>query len=175
MEVATLGAGCFWCVETVYNLMQGVESAISGYAGGKTKNPTYKEVCSGMTGHAEVVQITYDPKVISYSEILEIFWTCHDPTQLNRQGNDVGTQYRSVIYYHDEGQKNIAQQSMKEIAPTIWSGTIVTELSPMPEFYAAEDYHQDYFNQNPQNGYCAAVVSPKVSKIRKKYAHRLKA
>ncbi len=175
MEVATLGAGCFWCVETVYNLMQGVESAISGYAGGKTKNPTYKEVCSGMTGHAEVVQVTYDPKVISYSEILEIFWTCHDPTQLNRQGNDVGTQYRSVIYYHDEGQKTIAEQSMKELAPTIWSGTIVTELSPMPEFYAAEDYHQDYFNQNPQNGYCAAVVSPKVSKIRKKYAHRLKA
>ena len=175
MEVATLGAGCFWCVETVYNFMQGVESAISGYAGGKTKNPTYKEVCSGMTGHAEVVQITYDPNVISYSEILEIFWTCHDPTQLNRQGNDVGTQYRSVIYYHDEGQKTIAQQSMKETAPTIWSGKIVTELSLMPEFYAAEDYHQDYFNQNPQNGYCAAVVSPKVSKIRKKYAHRLKA
>ena len=175
MEVATIGAGCFWCVETVYNLMHGVESAISGYAGGKTKNPTYKEVCSGMTGHAEVVQITYDPNVISYSEILEIFWTCHDPTQLNRQGNDIGTQYRSVIYYHDEGQKNIAEQSMKETAPTIWSGKIVTELSPMPEFYAAEDYHQDYFNQNPQNGYCAAVVSPKVSKIRKKYAHRLKA
>ena len=175
MEVATIGAGCFWCVETVYNLMHGVESAISGYAGGKTKNPTYKEVCSGMTGHAEVVQITYDPNVISYSEILEIFWTCHDPTQLNRQGNDVGTQYRSVIYYHNEGQKNIAEQSMKETAPTIWSGKIVTELSPMPEFYAAEDYHQDYFNQNPQNGYCAAVVSPKVSKIRKKYAHRLKA
>ena len=175
MEVATIGAGCFWCVETVYNLMHGVESAISGYAGGKTKNPTYKEVCSGMTGHAEVVQITYDPNVISYSEILEIFWTCHDPTQLNRQGNDVGTQYRSVIYYHDEGQKTIAEQSMKETAPTIWSGKIVTELSPMPEFYAAEDYHQDYFNQNPQNGYCAAVVSPKVSKIRKKYAHRLKA
>ena len=174
MEVATLGGGCFWCVETVYNLMLGVESAISGYAGGKTQNPTYKEVCSGMTGHAEVVQITYDPEVISYSEILEIFWTCHDPTQLNRQGNDVGTQYRSVIYYHDDSQKALAEESMKGLAPTIWSGPIVTELSPLPEFYTAEDYHQDYYNQNPQNGYCAAVVSPKVSKIRMKYANRLK-
>ncbi len=174
MEVATLGGGCFWCVETVYNMMQGVESAISGYTGGKIKNPTYKEVCSGMTGHAEVVQITYDPNVISYSEILEIFWTCHDPTQLNRQGNDVGTQYRSVIYYHDDNQKALAEQSMKELAPTIWSDPIVTELSPLPEFYRAEEYHQDYYNQNPQNGYCAAVVSPKVSKIRRKYANRLK-
>lgn len=174
MEVATLGGGCFWCVETVYNMIQGVESAISGYAGGKNPNPTYKEVCSGMTGHAEVVQITYNPDEISYNEILEIFWTCHDPTQLNRQGNDVGTQYRSVIYYHDDVQKGMAEQSIKELAPTIWSDPIVTELSPMPEFYEAEAYHQDYYNQNPQNGYCSVVVSPKVSKIRKKYADRLK-
>ena len=174
MAVATIGGGCFWCVEAAYLMIKGIEKAVSGYAGGKIKNPSYKEVCSGLTGHAEVVQITFDESKISYAEILEIFWTCHDPTTLNRQGNDVGTQYRSVIYYHDDDQKAIAEDSIKNVAPTIWSDNIVTELSPLPIFYGAEGYHQNYYNQNPQNGYCSVVIGPKIAKVRKKYAHRLK-
>ena len=174
MAVATIGGGCFWCVEAVYLMIQGIEKVESGYAGGKIKNPSYKEVCSGLTGHAEVVQITYDESKISYDEILEIFWTCHDPTTLNRQGNDVGTQYRSVIYYHDDHQKEIAEKSINTVAPTMWSNPIVTELSPLAEFYPAEEYHRDYYNQNPQNGYCSVVIGPKIAKVRKKYADRLK-
>ncbi len=175
MAKATIGGGCFWCVEAVYLMIEGVENVVSGYAGGKTKNPTYREVCTGLSGHAEVVQITFDEAKISYADILEIFWTCHDPTTLNRQGNDKGTQYRSVIYYHNDDQKAQAQKSIAEVAPTLWDDPIVTELSPLPEFYTAEGYHQNYYAQNSQKGYCAVVISPKISKVRKKYADRLKA
>lgn len=174
LEIATIGGGCFWCVEAVYLMIEGIDKVVSGYTGGKIKNPTYKEICSGLTGHAEVVQVHFDPTEISYTEILDIFWSCHNPTTLNRQGNDIGTQYRSVIYYHNEDQKKIAEDSMKNVATTIWSDPIVTELSPSEVFYSAEAYHQDYFRLNPQNGYCSVVVGPKVSKMRKKYAHRLK-
>lgn len=174
-EMATLGGGCFWCLEPVFLDLKGVEEVVSGYAGGSAPAPTYQQVCSGRTGHAEVVQVTFDPQVISYEDILRVFFTIHDPTTLNRQGADVGTQYRSVIFYHDEAQKAAAQRVMGEVeAQKIWKDPLVTELSPLPEFYPAEDYHQRYFENNPGQGYCRVVIAPKVSKFRKQYADRLK-
>lgn len=165
-EKATFGGGCFWCLEAFYETFDGVKSVVSGYAGGKTENPTYKQVCTGETGHAEVVQIEYDPKKISYEELLQIFWDIHDPTTLNRQGADRGTQYRSVIYYHNEEQKRAAEKSMKA-AGGQFADPIVTELAPLPAFYVAEDYHQDYFRNNPNAPYCAAVIKPKLPKVQK--------
>ncbi len=174
-RIATLGGGCFWCVEAVFDELKGVVGVESGYSGGTVPNPTYQEVCTGKTGHAEVVQITFNPQSISYRDILRIYFTVHDPTTLNRQGNDVGTQYRSVIFYHDEEQERIAKEVMKEIeAEKIWTGPIVTELSPFTVFYEAEDYHQEYFANNPNQPYCRAVVAPKVAKFRKMYQDRLK-
>lgn len=173
MEKALLGGGCFWCVEGVYNRVRGVESALSGYAGGLRKNPSYEQVCSGATGHAEVVEITYDPSVITYEEILEIFWVIHDPTTLNAQGADRGTQYRSVIYYYDETQKAKALASMAE-AQNSFSDPIVTELSPAPEFYEAEGYHQNYYNEHPTQGYCYTVIAPKIDKFMKKFGEKVK-
>jgi len=163
-EKATLGGGCFWCLEAVYEQVKGVEDVVSGYAGGHVDHPTYEAVCSGTTGHAEVVQITYDPNVISFKELLDIFWKIHDPTTLNRQGADVGTQYRSVIFYHDEKQKEIALKS-KEEAQRYFSAPIVTEIAPLDTFWPAEAYHQDFFRNNPYQGYCQAVVAPKVEKF----------
>jgi len=174
LEQITIGGGCFWCVEAVYQDFEGIESAVSGYSGGHVVNPTYEQVCGKQTGHAEVVQLTFDPSIISLGEILEIFWAAHDPTTPNRQGNDKGPQYRSVIHYHNEGQKEIAEHSIAHVATKIWSDPIVTELDPLETFYAAELYHQNYFNNNPGNGYCSVVVGPKVAKIKKKYANRLK-
>jgi peptide-methionine (S)-S-oxide reductase len=174
-EQATFGAGCFWCVEAVYQRLEGVKKVVSGYAGGATKNPTYKEVCSGETGHAEVCQITYDPAVVSYTELLEVFWQVHDPTTLNRQGNDVGTQYRSVIYFHNEEQRKLAEEYKKKLgAANIWKDPIVTEISPLTVFYGGEDYHQNYFNDNGQQPYCAVVVRPKVEKFEKVFKSKLK-
>ncbi len=174
-EVATLAGGCFWCLEAVYDELRGVESVVSGYAGGRVVNPSYEKVCMGTTGHAEVVQITFDPNVVSYKELLEVFFTIHDPTTLNRQGADRGTQYRSAIFYHTPEQKEIAEAVINEVsAAGVWSNSIVTEVSPLPEFYAAEDYHQDYFKRNPNQPYCNVVVAPKVSKFRKQYLDRLK-
>ncbi len=175
-QVATLGGGCFWCTEAVFDELKGVEHVESGYSGGTVANPTYEQVCTGTTGHAEVVQITFDPKGISFKEILQIFFTVHDPTTLNRQGADVGTQYRSVIFYHDEEQKTIAEQVIKEIeTANIWDAPIVTELAPFEAFYIAEDYHQEYFKHNPYQGYCRVVIAPKVAKFREHYRERLKA
>lgn len=173
MEKALLGGGCFWCIEAVYNRVQGVERAISGYAGGARKNPSYEQVCTGATGHAEVVEITYDPAVISYEEILEIFWAIHDPTTLNAQGADRGTQYRSIIYYYNDDQKEKALASIAE-AQAAWSDPIVTELSPAPEFYAAESYHQNYYNEHPTQGYCHVVIAPKIEKFLKKFGDKVK-
>jgi peptide-methionine (S)-S-oxide reductase len=174
LETATLGGGCFWCLEAVYVELKGVLKVESGYAGGHVKNPTYEDVCSDETGHAEVVQITYDPNVISYREILQVFFSVHDPTTLNRQGHDVGTQYRSVIFYHDENQKRVAKEVMAEIEKSkIWNGKLVTELVPLVEFFKAEEYHQNYFANNPNQPYCQVVVAPKVSKFRKQYFDKL--
>ena len=174
-EKATFGSGCFWCTEAIYEKVKGVTAAISGYAGGSVKNPGYKEVCSGLTGHAEVVQISYDPNVISYVELLEIFFKTHDPTTLNRQGADVGTQYRSVIFYHSEEQKRIAEDIIIELDQKgIWNDPIVTEISSSPEFYAAEDYHQEYFENNSTQGYCRMVIQPKVEKFTKIFQDKLK-
>ncbi|MYM71217.1 peptide-methionine (S)-S-oxide reductase MsrA [Duganella sp. FT134W] len=172
-ETALLGGGCFWCTEAVYLEVKGVTSVESGYAGGEMAQPTYEQVCTGATGHAEVVRLSFDPTVISYRDLLEIFFTIHDPTTLNRQGNDVGTQYRSVIYYQSPQQEATARQVMAEMAH-VWDAPIVTELSPAPPFYKAEDYHQDYFRHHPLQGYCAFVVAPKVDKFRKTYAGRLR-
>lgn len=175
-EAATLGGGCFWCIEAIYNDIRGVKSAISGYAGGRVKNPTYEQVCSHMTGHAEVVQITYDPDMISYRDILEIFFSVHDPTTLNRQGNDVGDQYRSVILYHDDEQKRIAQETIQALTEArAFADPIVTQVVPLDQFYPAEDYHQEYFKNNPNQPYCRFVVAPKVTKFRKHHAEVLKA
>jgi peptide-methionine (S)-S-oxide reductase len=173
MEKALLGGGCFWCIEAVYNRAKGVQSAISGYAGGARKNPSYEQVCSGATGHAEVVEITYDPSIITYEEILNIFWAIHNPTTLNAQGADRGTQYRSVIYYYDEEQKERALLSMAE-AQNHWDAPIVTELSPLPEFYEAEAYHQNYYNEHPTQGYCYAVIAPKIEKFMTKFGEKVK-
>ncbi|MDD2780454.1 peptide-methionine (S)-S-oxide reductase MsrA [Sulfuricurvum sp.] len=173
MEKALLGGGCFWCIEAVYTRVLGVQSALSGYTGGARKNPSYEQVCSGATGHAEVVEITYDPSIISYEEILDIFWVIHNPTTLNVQGADRGTQYRSVIYYYDEVQKEKALQSISE-AQKGWDAPIVTELSPAPEFYEAEAYHQDYYTEHPTQGYCYAVIAPKVEKFMKTFRDKVK-
>lgn len=172
IETATLGGGCFWCTEAVFQELRGVTKVESGYTGGSVPNPTYEQICEGTTGHAEVVRLEFDPEVVSYREILEIFFTIHDPTTLNRQGNDVGTQYRSVIYYHSPEQQETAKQVIACMA-SVWDAPIVTELSPAQTYYKAEDYHQNYFRQHPMQGYCAFVVAPKVAKFRKTYADRL--
>ena len=166
-ELATLGGGCFWCLEATFELLPGVKSVVNGYAGGQKENPTYEEVCSKTTGHAEVVQIEYDPQVVSYEKLLEMFWEIHDPTTLNRQGNDSGPQYRSVIFYHNETQKQAAEKSKAE-AQKQWGGRIVTEIVPLKKFYLAENYHQDYFRNHPEQGYCQMVIRPKVNKVEKK-------
>jgi peptide-methionine (S)-S-oxide reductase len=174
-EFATLGGGCFWCVESAFEIVQGVERVESGYTGGDTENPTYHQVCGGNTGHAEVIQVAFDPKVISYRDILEIFFVVHDPTQLNRQGNDVGTQYRSAIFYHSPQQKEIAEKLIAELsAEKAWDRPIVTTVEPLGTFYRAEDYHQSYFRNNPGNGYCQDAIPPKLAKLRKHYASKLK-
>jgi peptide-methionine (S)-S-oxide reductase len=172
-EIATLGGGCFWCVEIMYQDLKGVLKVESGYSGGKIDNPTYQEICSGMTGHAEVIQVTFDPAIISYKEILEIFFTVHDPTTLNRQGNDSGTQYRSVIFYHSDRQKAVAEEA-KVAAQAIWDDPIVTEISPAVTFFKAEVYHQNYFNDNPNQPYCSIVIAPKVRKFREMYRSKLR-
>ncbi len=172
---ATFGGGCFWCVEAVFENMKGVESVISGYAGGRYPNPNYKQVCTGRTGHAEVCQIHYDSRVVSYEELLEVFWKTHDPTTLNRQGADEGTQYRSVIFYHDEKQKELAEKYKTKLDGSgAFNNKIVTEISKLPEFFEAEDYHQDYYAKNPGQGYCAAVVRPKVEKFKAVFADKVK-
>jgi len=174
-EVATLGGGCFWCLEAVYEEIAGIERIVSGYAGGASISPTYAQVCTGRTGHAEVVQLTFDPAVISYRDILDVFFTIHDPTTLNRQGADVGTQYRSVVYYHDEAQHEEAAKAISELTTSgVWEGRIVTEVSPLPVFYPAEEYHQGYYRRNPSQGYCQAVIAPKLSKLRKDHFERLR-
>lgn len=171
-ETATLGGGCFWCLEAVYQELKGVQQVESGYTGGHVPNPTYEQVCDGTTGHAEVVRLSFDPEVVSYREILEVFFTIHDPTTLNRQGNDVGTQYRSAIYTHSPQQQETARQVIAEMA-NVWDAPIVTEVSPAGAYYKAEDYHQNYFKQHPLQGYCAFVVAPKVAKFRKIFAEKL--
>ena len=174
-DVATFGAGCFWCVEAVFKRLKGVEQVVSGYTGGHVESPSYKQVCTGTTGHAEAVQITYDPTVISYADLLEVFWHIHDPTTLNRQGADVGTQYRSAIFYHTEEQRAAAEKSKSEAdASKSWKDPIVTEVEPSTRFYEAEGYHQDYFRLNPGQGYCRVVIDPKVKKFEKLYKEKLK-
>ncbi len=176
MALATLGGGCFWCLEAVYQGVRGVTSVKSGYAGGHLANPSYEQVCTARTGHAEVVQITFDPAVVSYADLLRIFFTIHDPTTLNRQGNDVGTQYRSIILTHDEEQTATARAVIGEIeAAGLWPGKIVTEIEPLQQFWPAEAEHDDYFNRNPFSGYCRAVVAPKVQKFRRGFSHLMKA
>ncbi|MCU0427649.1 MAG: peptide-methionine (S)-S-oxide reductase MsrA [Candidatus Kapabacteria bacterium] len=174
-EIATFGSGCFWCTEAIFQRVEGVVKVVSGYEGGTVKNPTYKQVCEGTTGHAECTQITFDPAKVSYDELLKIFWKTHDPTTLNRQGNDVGTQYRSVIFYHNEQQKVLAEKYKKELnASGAWDNPIVTEISATSTFYPAEDYHQNYFNDNPGQGYCAFVIRPKVEKFEAVFKDKLK-
>ena len=174
IETATLGGGCFWCLDTIFRQLRGVSKVESGYAGGTTVNPSYRDVCSGTTGHAEVTRIEFDPSVISYSDLLGVFFTIHDPTTLNRQGADRGTQYRSVIFYHSDEQRQTAERVMKELADEgVWDDPIVTELAPVPAYFPAEAYHQDYYAQNPDQGYCQVVIAPKVAKFRKKYLDRL--
>ncbi len=173
--LATLAGGCFWCLEAVYNELRGVESVVSGYAGGHDPDPTYEAVCSETTGHAEVVRIAFDPDMVSFRELLEVFFTIHDPTTLNRQGNDVGTQYRSAVYYHDEEQRLIAEEVIEEITVAeVWDDPIVTKVTALDTFYEAEEYHQQYFEKNPFQPYCFVVVRPKVSKFRKKFVSKLK-
>jgi peptide-methionine (S)-S-oxide reductase len=175
LETATLGAGCFWCVEAIFQNLKGVHRIVSGYAGGTVENPTYKQVCSGKTGHAEVVQITFDPTIISFEELLYVFWRTHDPTTLNQQGADVGTQYRSVILYHTEQQKTIAEKSKRETdASGLWPSPIVTEIAPLRQFYPAEEYHQNFYRLNPSQPYCRVVIDPKVRKLHKEFPHKLK-
>ena len=175
-EVATLAGGCFWCLEAVYEQMDGVEQVLSGYAGGHTANPTYYEVCTGETGHAEVVQLTFDPRRVSYRELLEVFFSIHDPTTLNRQGADVGTQYRSAIFYHTPEQQSVAEQVMRELTSQgVWGRAIVTELQPFTQFHPAEEYHREYYRRNPEQMYCQVVIAPKLAKFRKQYLSRLKA
>jgi len=174
-EVATLAGGCFWCLEAVYERLRGVERVVSGYTGGELANPSYQQVCTGTTGHAEVVQITFDPAVVSFREVLDVFFGIHDPTMLNRQGADVGTQYRSAIFYHSPEQRRIAEEAIAELnAAGHWDRPIVTQVVPLARFYPAEDYHQGYFRANPGQGYCQAVVAPKMAKFRKQFAAKLK-
>jgi peptide-methionine (S)-S-oxide reductase len=172
-EVAILAGGCFWCLEAAYKMFRGVLSVESGYSGGSVKNPSYEAVCGGDTGHAEAVKVTFDPSIISYSDILDVFWTIHNPTTLNQQGNDIGTQYRSVIFYTTEEQKKTAEDSMKK-AQKLWPDPIVTEIIPEETFYKAEDYHQNYFANNPSRAYCQIIINPKLKKLREKYITLLK-
>lgn len=175
-SLATLGGGCFWCLDAVYRELRGVERVVSGYAGGDTPAPTYREVCSGRTGHAEVVQVAFDPAVVSYGDLLDVFFTIHDPTQLDRQGADVGTQYRSVIFTHDAEQERIAREKIAAVeAAGTWDGKIVTQVLPAPPFFPAEDDHQDYYRLNPEQGYCRVVIAPKVAKARRRFLEKLKA
>ncbi len=174
-QLATLGGGCFWCLDPIYEDLRGVENVVVGYSGGSVSNPSYEQVCTGRTGHAEVVQVTFDPAVISYREILAVFFSIHDPTTPNRQGADVGPQYRSVIFYHTEEQRRIAQEVIQDLEEEdIWGKPIVTEVSPFKEYYRAEEYHQEYYKKNPYQGYCQIVIEPKVSKFRKKFDSKLK-
>lgn len=175
LQTATLAGGCFWCLEAVFDEVKGVEGVESGYAGGKIANPSYREVCDGTTGHAEVIQIHFDPNIVSYRDMLNVFFAIHDPTTMNRQGNDIGTQYRSAIFYHGDEQKKIAEELIKELnTQKIWDKPIVTEVSKLDKFYMAEDYHQEYFARNPYQPYCQAVVAPKVAKFRKYHLEMLK-
>ena len=175
LEKATFGSGCFWCTEAVFERLKGVYKVVSGYSGGTVENPTYEQVCTGKTGHAEVTQITYDPKVITYDELLEVFWKTHDPTTLNRQGNDVGTQYRSVVFYHNDEQKRLAEKYKEELNKSgIWDKPIVTEIVPFTNFYPAENYHQNYYDNNPSQPYCSFVITPKVEKFEKVFKDKLK-
>ena len=174
-EIATLAGGCFWCLEAVYDEIKGVDAVESGYMGGKNADPTYEQVCGGQTGHAEVIQISFDPKVVSFRELLEVFFVIHDPTTLNRQGNDAGTQYRSAIFYHSPVQQALAQDVISKLTVTkLWDDPVVTEVVPAETFYVAETYHQEYYVRNPQQSYCAFVVAPKVAKFRKHFVERLK-
>jgi peptide-methionine (S)-S-oxide reductase len=174
-ETADLAAGCFWCVEAVFSRLRGVEKVVPGYTGGSVPNPTYHEVCSGTTGHAEAVRITFDPDTISFAELLEVFWRTHDPTTLNRQGADAGTQYRSAIFYHDERQRKIAERSKQEAGKAnLWPDPIVTEIVPAAGFYEAEDYHRDYYRMNPHQSYCRLVIDPKIRKLQKEFSEKLK-
>lgn len=174
-QQATFGSGCFWCTEAVFLAVKGVSKVESGYSGGSVKNPTYKEVCTGLTGHAEVTRITFDASVVSYSDLLEIFWNTHDPTTLNRQGNDEGPQYRSVIFYHDDNQKKVAEAYKAQLESSkVFASRIVTEISPLTNYYPAEDYHQNYYALNPNAGYCQYVIRPKVEKFRKQFKNKLK-
>jgi len=175
LETATLAAGCFWCVEAVFDDLRGVESVESGYSGGHKENPTYQEVCSETTGHAEVIQLKFDSNVISFKEILQVFFAVHDPTTLNRQGNDIGSSYRSAIFYHSDEQRRIAEEVIKGVeAEGVYDNPIVTEVKAFDKFYIAENYHQEYFANNPNQPYCAGVVAPKVAKFRQKFVNRLK-
>jgi peptide-methionine (S)-S-oxide reductase len=175
-EIATLGGGCFWCLEAVYDELRGVQQVESGYSGGEVPDPTYRQVCTGTTGHAEVVQVTFDPEVVSFREILEVYFTIHDPTTLNRQGADVGPQYRSAIFYHDEDQRRVAEEVISDLeAEGVWDDPIVTEVTPFDTYYVAEDYHQEYYRNNGYQPYCQVVIAPKVAKFRKQYLERLKA
>jgi len=174
LQIATLGGGCFWCTEAVFQEIKGIENIVVGYTGGNAPgHPTYREICSGLTGHAEVIQVTFNPHIVSYEDILVIFMTTHDPTTINRQGGDVGTQYRSVIYYHDDKQKNTANTVIKDIT-TYYEDAIVTEITELGIFHKAEDYHQDYYRNNKTQGYCSMVITPKLSKLRKLHANKLK-
>ena len=174
VEIATFGGGCFWCVEAVFQDLKGVEKVVSGYAGGHVENPSYQAVCTGSTGHAEVTQITFDPQVISYEQLLYVFWRTHDPTTLNRQGADVGSQYRSIILTHDDAQRESAQHSLEETdAAALYRNPIVTEVTPLTAFYPAEVHHQEYYRNNPNQGYCRIVIDPKVRKMRKQFGHML--
>jgi len=175
LGVATFAGGCFWCIEAVFREVDGIEQVISGYTGGSTPNPAYQQVCSGQTGHAEAVRVKFNPSKISYREILEIFFSVHDPTTLNRQGADVGTQYRSVIFYHNEQQKAVAEELIGELnGANLWKNPIVTQVVPVNTFYPAEEYHQEYFSRHPEQSYCQVVISPKISKFRKRWSKRLK-
>jgi peptide-methionine (S)-S-oxide reductase len=176
LETTDLAAGCFWCVEAVFSRLRGVEKVVPGYTGGSVPNPTYQEVCSGTTGHAEAVRITFDPDTISFAELLEVFWLTHDPTTLNRQGADAGTQYRSAIFYQNESQREIAEKSRREAGEAgLWPDPIVTEIVPAADFYEAEEYHRDYYRLNPHQGYCRLVIDPKIRKLQKELADKLKA
>ena len=175
-EMATLGGGCFWCLEAVFQDLKGVERVVSGYAGGQVPNPSYEQVCSGRTGHAEVVQVSFDPTILSFRDLLQVFFGIHDPTTLNQQGADVGTQYRSAIFFHSPEQETIAREVIREIDQAgIWDAPVVTEVTPLAEFYPAESYHQEYFRRNPGQGYCRVVIAPKVAQFRKEHLARLKA
>jgi len=173
-DTAVFGSGCFWCTEAIFERLKGVESVDAGYCGGTVPNPTYEQVCSGKTGHAEVARIIFDPSVITYEQLLDVFWTTHDPTTLNRQGSDIGAQYRSVIFYLNDEQKEKAEKSKKDIAPTLWNDPIVTEISPLTNFYLAEDYHQQYYDANPYAGYCQTIITPKILKFREKFKDLLR-